>query len=87
MIPSTPISQTSPSYPELAMRTHAAGTVVLDLEIDEQGKVVKATPLSGPAIFYSAAVNAALKWRYKPASIGGTNIKSQSRVTMVFNSR
>ena len=85
MVPSTPISQTSPSYPELAMRTRVSGSVVLDLEIDAQGTVVKATPVSGPSIFYSAAVSAALKWRYKPASIGGANVASQSRVTMMFN--
>jgi protein TonB len=85
MIPSTPISQASPSYPELAMRTGASGSVVLDLDIDAQGKVVKATPVSGPSIFFGAAVSAALKWRYKPASIGGTNVASRSRVTMVFN--
>jgi protein TonB len=85
MIPSKPISQASPSYPDLAMRTRASGSVVLDLDIDAEGRVVKATPVSGPAMFYSAAVSAALKWRYRPASIGGKNVPSQSRVTMVFN--
>jgi outer membrane biosynthesis protein TonB len=57
----------------------------LELQIDDQGKVAKATPVSGPAIFYNAAVNAAMKWRYRPASINGVNVSSQSRVTMVFN--
>jgi outer membrane biosynthesis protein TonB len=85
LIPPVPILQVSPSFPDLALRTHTSAKVVLDLLIDEQGKVVKATPVSGPAMFHSAAVNAALKWRYKPASIGGTNVSSQSRVTMNFN--
>ena len=58
---------------------------MLDLQIDDQGKVLKATPVGGPSIFYTAAVQAAMKWRYKPASLGGANVKSQSRVTMVFN--
>ena len=85
LVPAFPISQVSPAYPELALKARASGSVVLDLEIDDQGKVLKATPVGGPAIFYTAAVQAAMKWRYKPASLGGANVKSQSRVTMVFN--
>jgi protein TonB len=85
LIAAVPISQASPAFPELALRTRASGTVVLDLQIDEQGKVVKATAISGPVIFHSAAITAALKWRYKPASIGGVSVRSQSRVTMDFN--
>jgi len=77
--------QTSPVYPEVALRTRASGSIVLELQIDDQGKVIKATPVSGPAIFHNAAVSAVMKWRYKPASIGGVNVSSQSRVTMAFN--
>jgi protein TonB len=80
-----PIAQASPVFPELALRTRASGQVVLELQIDDQGKVVKAAVMSGPGIFHSAAVAAAMKWRYKPASIGGVNVASQSRVTMSFN--
>jgi len=47
--------------------------------------VVKATPVSGPIMLRDAAVKAALKWRYKPASLGGSNVASNARVTMVFN--
>lgn len=79
------ISQTSPVYPELAVRTRVSGSVVLDLQIDAEGKVVKATPVSGPIMLRDAAVKAALKWRYKPASLGGSNVPSNARVTMVFN--
>jgi protein TonB len=82
-----PISQATPVYPEIALRTRASGSVVLELQIDEQGKVTKATPVSGPNIFYNAAVAAAMKWRYKPASIGGVNVSSGSKVTMDFNLR
>jgi protein TonB len=72
-------------YPELALRTRTSATVILDMEIDAKGRVVKATPASGPSIFHNAAITAAMKWRYKPASVGGVNVPSQSRVTMVFN--
>jgi TonB family protein len=85
LTPAVPMSQASPVYPELALRARASGQVVMELQIDDQGKVVKAAAVSGPAIFYSAAVTAAMKWRYKPASINGVNVASQSRVTMSFN--
>ncbi len=85
LVPAVPISQASPSFPETAVRMRTSGTVVLELQIDEKGKVVKATPVSGPSIFHYPAVNAALKWRYKPATINGANVPSQARVTMNFN--
>ncbi len=85
LVPATPISQPSPSYPEIALRTRTSGSVVLDLQIDENGRVTKATPVSGPALLHQAAIAAALKWRYKPASIDGKNVPSQARVTMNFS--
>jgi TonB family protein len=85
LIPAVPLSQASPILSELALRSRASGQVVMELQIDDQGKVIKATAVSGPAIFYTAAVTAAMKWRYKPASISGANVPSQSRVTMSFN--
>ena len=85
LVPAVPISQASPTFPEAAVRMRTSGTVILELQIDEKGRVVKATPMSGPNIFHYPAVNAALKWRYKPATINGANVPSQARVTMNFN--
>jgi TonB family protein len=78
------LSQVPPKYPELALRSRASGVVVLDLDIDNTGKVTKATPVSGPDLFYKEAISAVLKWKYKPASVGGSNVPSQSRVTLNF---
>lgn len=85
LIEAVPIFQASPVYPEIALRTRTSATVVLELQIDANGKVLKATPVSGPPMFHNSAVEAALKWRYRPASLGGVNVPSQSRVTMIFN--
>lgn len=84
LIPAEPISQVSPKYPALAVKTRASATVVLDLVIDAKGNVIDATPVSGSALFHKEAVDAAMKWRYRPASLGGVNVKSQARVTMNF---
>jgi TonB family protein len=79
------ISQVSPKFPEIAVRTRTSGAVVLELDVDKQGKVIKATPVSGPEVFYKEAINAAMQWRYKPASIDGVNISSQVKITFNFN--
>jgi protein TonB len=84
-IPPVPISQPGPSYPELALRSRTSAAVILDLQVDEQGKVTRATPVGGPVLFHPAAVAAALKWRYKPASVDGRNVPSLVRVTINFS--
>jgi TonB family protein len=84
VIPATLISHAAPNYPVIALRTRASATIVLDLQIDNTGKVIKATPVSGPDIFFGEAVKAAMKWRYKPASVNGTNVPSKSSVKMQF---
>ncbi len=85
LVPSVLISQVSPAYPEVAIRSRTSGSVVLELQIDNEGKVVKATPVSGPSVFYSEAVKAAMQYRYRPATLDGKNVSSKSRVRMVFN--
>ena len=85
LVPAVAISQVSPKYPEIALRTRTSASVVLELDIDKQGKVVKATPVNGPAMFHKEAINAAMQWRYRPASVGGTNVSSQVKVTFNFN--
>jgi TonB family protein len=84
-VPAVLISQVSPKYPELAIKERAAASVVLDLSIDSDGNVVKATPVSGPELFHREAIRAVMKWRYKPASIAGSNVPSRSRVTFNFS--
>lgn len=84
LVAAVPIMQSGPIYPEVARRAKLSGSVLLDVQIDDQGKVVKATPVGGPVVLQSAAIAAVAKWRYKPASINGVNVSSQSRVTIAF---
>ena len=84
LIPARPISQVSPQYPKLAVKTRTSAVIVLDLVIDENGKVIDATPVSGPTMFHKEAVDAALQWKYQPASLGGAHVQSQTRITMNF---
>jgi TonB family protein len=63
------------------------GQVDLEIEIDAQGRVTKATPIGGPPIFHDAATQAVKKWRFKPATLDGNNVASHGKVTVVFNKR
>jgi protein TonB len=82
--PAAAISRVAPVYPDIARKTHTTGRVVVEVTIDEQGKVVKATAQSGPLMLRDEAVKAAMKWQFKPASVGGTNVPSTTQITIVF---
>jgi protein TonB len=86
LVPAVPISQPGPPYPESASRRRTSASVVLELLVDERGRVARAIPVSGPVQFHSAAVAAVLKWRYKPATIDGKSVASQVRATVDFSS-
>lgn len=83
-IPAVPVLQISPRYPEAALRNRESASVTLELSIDSEGNVVKAAAVSGPALFHEEAIRAAMKWRYKPASLAGVPIASKSRVHLNF---
>jgi protein TonB len=85
LVPAVPIFQPGPSYPESASIRRTSASVVVELLVDERGRVARAIPINGPAEFHSAAVAAALKWRYRPATIDGKNVASQVRATIDFN--
>lgn len=82
--PAQVTSRVLPVYPELARKSHTTGTVVVDIVIDEQGKVAKATPVSGPIILQPEAVNAVSRWQFKPATLDGANVSSSIQVSVVF---
>jgi outer membrane biosynthesis protein TonB len=82
--PALVISRVLPVYPEIARKSHTTGTVVVDILIDERGKVVKATPVSGPVVLRTETVNAVLRWQFKPAYLDGTPVSSSSQVSVVF---
>ena len=49
----------------------ARGSVVLDVAIDGDGKVIRALPQSGPTELYAISVGAVEQWEYKPTTLNG----------------
>jgi len=61
------IKDVKPVYPEAAVLEKVEGVVVLEVTIDEQGKVKAARIVSySPPILNQAALDAVRQWRYEP---------------------
>jgi TonB family protein len=82
--PAVPLTKVYPEYPAVASRVRAKGKVELTVEVDERGNVSKAKAISGPLVLRPAAEEALMKWRFKPATLRGANIKSEVNVSVEF---
>lgn len=61
-----------------------AGVVVVRVTIDEQGNVVSAVPVSGPAPLHAACVSAALQARFAPTLLVGEPVQVTGVITYSF---
>jgi TonB family protein len=64
-----------PVYPAVAKAAHASGTVTIRVIVDEEGKVVEATGVSGHPLLRAAALAAAKNATIAPAQINGSPVK------------
>lgn len=77
-----------PEYPQGARFMRLTGTVVVRVEIDEQGKVVSAQDMcQGPPFLSEASVNAARKARFSPTLLYGQPVKVTGVIQYNFRSR
>jgi periplasmic protein TonB len=73
-----------PAYPEPARRMRAAGTVVVEVLVDEGGKVISARAVSGHALLREAAVAAARQARFAPTLVSGQPAQLVGRINYTF---
>lgn len=73
-----------PQYPEVARQRHVDGDVVVRADVDANGNVMLVTPLSGPDLLRSAAINSVKQWKYSPALLNGQPVAMQVQVTVKF---
>lgn len=64
-----------PAYPAIARAAYAQGTVVVQVLIDEEGKVIAAAALSGHPLLQSACVKAARESTFTPMKLDGAPVK------------
>ncbi len=73
-----------PAYPPIAKQMRAHGPVSVQVLIDETGKVVSATAVSGNPTLLHAAEKAALQARFKPTRLSDQPVKVSGVITYNF---
>src|SRR2546421_2225465 len=78
------ISKPQPAYPPIAKAARAQGTVTVQILVDESGRVVSATAVSGHPLLQQAAVSAARQARFSPTLLSGQPVKVSGVITYNF---
>ena len=78
------ISKPTPAYPPIARAARASGTVTVQILVDESGRVISATAVSGHPLLQQAAVSAARQARFSPTLLSGQPVKVSGVITYNF---
>jgi periplasmic protein TonB len=80
------LHRVEPLYPDLAVRAHVQGLVILEAVVDEQGRVANVTVLrSVHPILDREALAAVRQWRYRPLQLNGIPVTFVLTVTLSFS--
>ena len=79
------ISSPPPAYPSRAHMEKVQGVVVINVLVDETGKVADMKVISGYALLTQAAMNALSIWKYEPARLNGQPVATHIQVSINFN--
>jgi protein TonB len=84
--PPTPVSKIQPSIPSSLQSKGIGGKVVIACVVDESGKVVSTSikQSSGHPDLDKAAASAVSRWKFKPATKSGRNVRSNCLVPYNF---
>ena len=67
-------SKVQPVFPELAKKMNISGTVKIEVVVSPNGSVKDARVVGGHPVLAGAALDAAKKWRFDPASGESTGV-------------
>ena len=73
-----------PPYPPLAKQIRLHGTVVIQVLIDENGKVLSARPVSGHPMLIPEAQRAAMQAKFSPTTLNGVAVKVSGMISYNF---
>ncbi|MDX1811304.1 MAG: TonB family protein [Gammaproteobacteria bacterium] len=81
-----PLVRIPPNYPIAAKRRKLSGKVIVEFTINEQGlveepHVIEATP---KGIFNNSALQAILRWKFKPKIENGKTVKRKATQELIF---
>jgi protein TonB len=78
------ISKPQPAYPAIARAARVSGTVTVRIVINEEGRVISASAVSGPTLLRQAAVAAANQARFSPTILDGRPVRGSGVITYIF---
>lgn len=78
------LNRTAPEYPRAAKEQNVEGDVVIEITIDEEGKVSNARAMSGHELLVDAALEAAKQWTFKPTKLNDQAVKVSGILTFRF---
>jgi TonB family protein len=74
----------APVYPEIARSARVQGVVILEVLIDEQGRVASARVLRSIPLLDQAALDAVYQWEYTPTLLNGVPVPVVMTATVAF---
>ena len=74
-----------PAYPPGVAAAGISGTVVVEVTVDETGKVIRTNIISGPAELRAVCEKAAKGWEFKPTTLSRVPVKVIGTITFNFN--
>ncbi|HUJ40722.1 MAG TPA: energy transducer TonB [Candidatus Acidoferrales bacterium] len=78
------VTRIDPVYPPLAKQIRLEGTVLIRAVIAQDGRIESAEVLSGNPLFVRAALDAILRWRYRPTLLNGRPVEVETLITVIF---
>jgi protein TonB len=72
------------TYPHLAAKMRVSGVVLLQITVDEEGKVSDIKVISGHPLLAPAAVDAVRYWKYSPTFLNGQPVQVIADVEVTF---
>jgi protein TonB len=82
--PPRPIKITRPQYPQEAFVKKIEGTVVVEILIDSQGRVVRARVIQSVPLLDAAALQTVYQWIFQPAVKHGRPVPTIAHAPVAF---
>jgi TonB family protein len=79
------VKDAAPAYTPAMLFRSVRGVVILQILVDEAGRVTNPTILRSIPLFDQAAIDCVMKWEYAPATMYGTPIPVTMTVTVTFD--
>jgi protein TonB len=78
------LKRVEPSYPELAKKARIQGIVLLQVTVDESGRVADIKIIRGHPLLNEGALSAVRQWEYSPTLLNGEPVQVIATVTVNF---